>query len=249
MNLANDCSGRLQFLDSTLERMIQRFEDEYPETRITNKIQNATSEPFVNVAAPPLEYHPQTLPPRSDSLATDAISPNLVEDESVLSPFTRPSSLPRRQSSPSLAARQAQEEGRMHRFGQRIKRDILRPETQDYAHGTTGTEVEAEYLRELRRRFAETEGTEIKDKIESLGPEAVFDAIGATADDLAKLEKSDPAEFEKVTKLRGVAVALFEEDQKSPPRTPAQDQAMKMYEESRSAPMPMGNAVNGHSEE
>lgn len=246
LNRADDYPGRLQFLDSTLERMIQRFEDEYPETRLPKSIPTTSDDHFAsNVGATSLGHHSQPLPPRSDSLATDVISPDLLEDETVLSPFIRPASLPRRPSSPSLAARQAQEEGRMHRFGQRVKRDILRPETEDYAHGTTGTEVEAEYLQDLRRRLESLEGPEIKDKIESLGPEVVFDAIGTTAEELAQLEKSNPPEFERVKKMRSVAVALFQENQKSPPRTPAQEQAMRMYEESGTSPMPMRKAVNG----
>ncbi|KAK4696674.1 hypothetical protein P7C71_g1283, partial [Lecanoromycetidae sp. Uapishka_2] len=240
---------RLQFLDSTLQRMIQRFEDEYPETRIPG---SAPNEAFSNhVAATSLEHHPQALPPRSDSLATGAIPSDFLEDEADTSRSIRPSSLPRRPSSPSLAARQAQEEGRMHRFGQRVKRDILRPETQDYAHGTTGTEVEADYLKDLRRRLESFEGIEIKDKVESMGPEAVLDVIGATAEQLAHLEETNPEEFERVKKMRGVAAELFQDkdDQKSPPRTPAQEQAWRMYEESSSRPGSMSarKPVNGDS--
>lgn len=239
--------GRLQFLDSTLEHMIQRFEDEYPETRLPKPMPSTTAEGFSDnpSASPSLEHNPYTFPPRSDSLATSAISPD-IEDDASVSPVIRPSSMPRPSSSPSLAARQAQEEGRMHRFGQRIKRDILRPETQDYAHGTTGTEVEAEYLQDLRRQLESFEGTEIKERVERMGPEAVFDVLGATAEELAQLERSDPEEYERIKQVRVVAMAVVQE-QKSPPRTPALEQAMRMYEESRSAPMPIRNAVNGKS--
>ena len=62
----------------------------------------------------------------------------------------------------------------MHRFGQRIKRDILRPQTEDYAHGTTGNEEEPEHLQELRRRLESLGGEEIKAKVERLGPEATL---------------------------------------------------------------------------
>jgi Ran GTPase-activating protein (RanGAP) involved in mRNA processing and transport len=237
--------GRLQFLDSTLERMIQRFEDEYPETRLPKPIPSTVDEAYSSPLRSPYTIAPSKFvaPPRSDFLAPDAIAPDL-DDEHSASRLIRPSSLPRRSSSPSLAARQAQEEGRMHRFGQRVKRDILRPETQDYAHGTTGMEVEAEYLKDLRRRLESFDGIEIKDRVELMGPEAVLDAIGATAEELAQLEESDPEEFERIKKARA---AMFPEYQKSSPRTPAQEQAMRMYEGSMSTPMPMRKAVGGES--
>ena len=134
----------------------------------------------------------------------------------------------------------------MHRFGQRVKREILRPETQDYAHGTTGTEVEAEYLKDVRRRLESFEGSEIKDKIERMGPEALYEAIHATAEELAVMEKNDPEGLTKIKKVRGAALALYGENQKSPapPAGPdiAVEKALKQYEESK---MTL-SATNGH---
>lgn len=65
----------------------------------------------------------------------------------------------------------------MHRFGQRIKRDILRPQTEDHFHGTTGTEEEPEHLQELRRRLEDLEGEEIRAKIETYGADATLQEI------------------------------------------------------------------------
>lgn len=106
--------------------------------------------------------------------------------------------LRRNGSDVSLASRQAQEEGLMHRFGQRVRRDILRPETLDHAHGTTGHEVEATYLQDLRKRLESLDGVEIREKVGRLGPEAIFEAIGATAKELAWLEEHDPEGLEAV---------------------------------------------------
>lgn len=102
----------------------------------------------------------------------------------------------------------------MHRFGQRIKRDILRPETEDYAHGTTGKEVEAEYLQDLRMRIENFEGPEIQEKVDQMGPDVMFDAMRATADDLAAWEKQDPERFERVQEARADALKIYQ-DQKS----------------------------------
>ena len=97
----------------------------------------------------------------------------------------------------------------MHRFGQRIKRDILRPESQDYAHGTTGTEPEAQHLRDLRGRLEAFEGGEIKERVVTLGPETVFDMIGATAEELEAWERGDPDGFERIKEARGHALAIY----------------------------------------
>ena len=80
----------------------------------------------------------------------------------------------------------------MHRFGQRIRRDILRPETLDYTHGTTGDEVEPNHLQKLRTKLEALHGTEIRDKVHGLGPEAAFEAIGVTVEELRALETEDP---------------------------------------------------------
>lgn len=108
----------------------------------------------------------------------------------------------RRSSNLSLTSRQAQEEGQMHRLGQRIRRDILRPETLDYAHGTTGNEVEAKHLQDLRARLEGLNGAEIQEKVRLFGHEALLEAIGATAEDLLLLEKQDPEGFEQFKEAR-----------------------------------------------
>ena len=118
----------------------------------------------------------------------------------------------------------------MHRFGQRVKRDILRPESEDYAHGTTGTEVEADHLKDLRRRLESLGGSEIKDKVESMGPEAVYEALGATAEELAAMKTSDPEGWTKVKEVRGAALTLFE-DQGSSPLGTANPDVAKLLEQ------------------
>lgn len=206
--------GRLQFLDSTLERMIERFENEYPETRLP-KPTTTTTEPFSddNASTSSLE-HPNTLiHPTPTYPALEPASPDQEDIDESTTPLIRPASVSRRTSSPNLASRQAQEEGRMHRFNQRIKRDILRPETEDHAHGTTGTESEAQHLQDLRRRLEAFEGGEIKERVERLGPETVFDMIRATAAELSAWERGNPAGFERFKEARGHALALYE-DQK-----------------------------------
>ena len=177
---------RLQFLDSTLERMIQRFEDEYPETRLQSPV------PRIDVDATPVSSNHVSLDDSSlanyhnEAFGTDI--EDVGDANGVLHvPISRCS------SDVSLASRQAQEEGRMHRFGQRMRREILRPQTLDHAHGTTGEEEpEAGHLRELRERLENFPGDEIRQMLAELGPEGLFKAIGTTAEELKALEEQDP---------------------------------------------------------
>lgn len=203
--------GRLQFLDSTLEGMIERFENEYPETRLPKPTTTAT-EPLSDDNASTsssLEHQTTLIHPTPIYPALEPASPDQEDIDDNTAPLIRPASVSRRTSSPNLASRQAQEEGRMHRFGQRIRRDILRPETEDHVHGTTGTESEAQYLQDLRRRLEAFEGGEIKERVETLGPESVFDMIGATAEELEAWERGNPEGFERIKEARGHALALY----------------------------------------
>lgn len=183
-------SERLEFLDSMLERMIQRFENEYPETRLTSSLHTTACQSalLANPSFSNASHHP----PTESSIDTAETVDADVESESE---ETIRIPMQRHGSDVSLASRQAQEEGRMHKFGQRMRRDILRPESLDYAHGTTGQEIEASHLKALRSRLENLKGEEIRHKLHTLGPDGIFEAIGATAEELRALEKDDPEEF------------------------------------------------------
>lgn len=238
--------GRLQFLDSTLERMIERFENEYPETRLpkpTTTITEPLSDDNASISSS-LEHPTTLIHPTPTYPSLEPASPDQEDIDDSTTPLIRPASISRRTSSPNLASRQAQEEGRMHRFGQRVRRDILRPESEDYAHGTTGTEPPpAQYLQDLRRRLEALEGGEIKERVERLGPETVFDMIGATAEELSAWERGNPEGFERIKEARGHALALYE-DQKGGTGFPTRGDSLLKREDS--APRREGE-VNGAS--
>ena len=80
----------------------------------------------------------------------------------------------------------------MHRFGQRLRRDVLRPQTLDYAHGTTDDEPEAGHLTELRNRCEGLSGEEIRRMYTELGVQGMLEALGTTAEELKMLEERDP---------------------------------------------------------
>jgi hypothetical protein len=193
-NNANRPSERLLFLDQTLEGMIKRFEDEFPETRLPTA-----------VTSPPLPDMTQVSPSDSMELNTgdgqgslsDA-EPTLVEatfsdDEDHIRPM-----ISRHNSDVSLASRAlSQEEGRMHRFGQQFRRDILKPESEDHAHGTTGREDQPRHLQLLRAMVEGLGGEEIKNRINAQGADAVLAELDNEASTLKReLMEQDPEAWE-----------------------------------------------------
>lgn len=120
--------------------------------------------------------------------------------DDVHRPIKHPSthSLSRHDSDVSMASRHlAQEEGRMHRFGQKVRRDLFRPQTEDHHWGTTGEETEAEHIARLRERLEALSGAEIKDRIGSIGIEGVMKELDADAEALRRIQLEEPAEFER----------------------------------------------------
>lgn len=198
---------RLQFLDQTLEGMIKRFEDEFPETRLASTL-----------TSPPLpETLPQSSPVESLDLSTGAgsaeVEPSFVEtaiseDEGAegADGGIRPV-LSRHNSDVSLASRAlSQEEGRMHRFGQKFRRDMLKPEGEDLLHGTTGEEKHPIHLQMLRAMVEGLAGEEIRTKIETEGQEAVLSELANEASAWRQeLIDQDPENWKKFTDSMEVA--------------------------------------------
>ncbi|KAF2087377.1 RNI-like protein, partial [Saccharata proteae CBS 121410] len=197
---------RLLFLDQTLQGIIQRFEDEYPECRIPQPAQlppqppstdpnnpnpNILSTSIDSLAstlsnAPHLQPAPSTTAPSS----TNPTDPNpantydISDDDTSAGPHLTLRS--RHNSDVSLASRaQTLEEGRIHRLGQSVRREILRPQTADYLHGTTGMEgPEPRHLEVLREQLFRLSGEELREMVVRDGWEETVKRIGASAEEL-----------------------------------------------------------------
>lgn len=196
------CTERLQFLDTTLQRMIQRFEEQYPETRLTPANELA-KEPSDNSSDRSSLAETSNLSGSVDAPSTtitrvlsDAGS---EEDYSV--------KLSRTGSNTSLHARMlTSEEGRMHKFGQQVRREMFRPQFLDYAHGTTNEDPpESPHITALREKLELLKGDDIRKRVEEFGPDRVLEEMGADAEELLALEKQDPSEFEKFRESQMVA--------------------------------------------
>jgi hypothetical protein len=201
-NNANIASERLLFLDQTLEGMIKRFEDEFPETRLPS-----------SVTSPPLPDMGPASPSESFDLNDGAESrisdtePVFVEaagsdDEDTIRPV-----LSRHNSDVSLASRAlSQEEGRMHRFGQQFRRDIINSDIEDDAHDTANNQDQALHVRLLRAMVEGTGGEEIKNRILTEGEEVVMQELSNEASTLRQqLKEQDPENWEKFVESQQAA--------------------------------------------
>ncbi|KAF1986428.1 RNI-like protein [Aulographum hederae CBS 113979] len=198
---------RLLFLDETLNGMIQRFEAEYPECRpqhpmpIDEEADGASLSPVAS-----LNSTGPTSATRSGSISgsiTNSISddehpePSESSHPHQSSPARRPGFSTRQDSDVSLASRAlVDEEGRMHRLGQRVRRDLLPPRGDDALHGTLDTDPpEPAHVAALRHKVEEMSGSELRDRVSKKGLEQTFKDIVGDGEALKRMEGEDPESF------------------------------------------------------
>ncbi|KAL2839165.1 hypothetical protein BJX68DRAFT_248198 [Aspergillus pseudodeflectus] len=185
---------RLQFLDFTLQKMIQRFEDEYPETRI--------------------------IQPQPINLNQETSSQNSGDDDHLASSFTNAQStginnhdndiavddeegdhyairLSRASSITSLHSRaMTSEEGHVHRLGQNIRRDFLHPLDQTQEGDSMNT-VDESHIAALRERLDRLHEAQTRSHFESVGADKAFHELGSTVEELWAIQKQDSEAFER----------------------------------------------------
>jgi hypothetical protein len=178
--------------------MIQRFEDEYPETRLQP---SDTASTHSSVASVPSSSPPLSTVPTMGNSVSDMANQDSDEDEG----FTLRS---RHNSDVSLASRHmSQEEGRLHRFGHRVRTGLLnpsRPTSADgdsdhprpsFLSGTMDDHGLPEHLLSLRMYFQNYSGDEMRQMIEGVGWEKAFNNVVENAEELRNLERDDPSAF------------------------------------------------------
>jgi len=187
-------TGRLIFLDQTLQGMIKRFEDEYPETRIQSTDAASTTSSIPS-SSPPLS----TVPTISTS-ATDNVLHDSDEDE------YEPKALRSRHNSDVSFASRAQtlEEGRLHRLGHRLRTEFINPSRPTSSHseqtnlsGSMNDVGLPPHIMALRNHFATFSGEQIRGMTEGAGWEKAFNDIVENAEELKRMEKESPEEFAK----------------------------------------------------
>lgn len=114
------------------------------------------------------------------------------DDEGTVKP-----PMSRHDSDVSVASRHlAHEEGRIHRLGQQVRRDILRPQLGN-GSPVPGDEVRSSHLHELKAKLEAMSGQELIDSLNAFGEEGFLSQLGASAEELLWLQTEDAAGFEK----------------------------------------------------
>lgn len=174
----------------TLYRMIQRFEDEYPETRLAS-----------HAAPPSTAMDTNSQHSGEDASFTNSTGHNLsgsvvdnenaVDDEDADNYETH---LSRTSSMTSLHARaMTSEEGHVHRIGQNLRRDILNPPASE----GDGDEDGYSHLVALREKLERLQEQQSQHPFDSADAERTFTQLGHTVDELWAAQKQDAESFEK----------------------------------------------------
>ncbi|KAJ5950570.1 Leucine-rich repeat ribonuclease inhibitor subtype [Penicillium vulpinum] len=186
---------RLQFLDMTLHKMIQRFEDEYPETRIVPQLPPATPVPDTisqhsgdddgsgSFAAGGNMNNSQLDETGGDEEDTDQYAVRLSRTSSMTSLHSRA---------------MTSQEGHVHRIGQNLRRDFLKPslvpsdgdEDFDYEDDTS-------HIAALRQKLDLLHEQQSLSQFEGFDADMAFNHLGTTVDDLYHSQQQDAEGFER----------------------------------------------------
>jgi hypothetical protein len=79
----------------------------------------------------------------------------------------------------------------MHRFGQGVRREVLRQ-----SEMTDGEPLDPAHLAEIRARYDDFKGEEIRERVEQEGADSVLKSLGVNAKELSVMQREDPEGFE-----------------------------------------------------
>jgi hypothetical protein len=190
---------RLLFLDQTLQSMIQRFEEEYPDTRVS------PPSPKQAASVSSLDDKSNTV---ASSLHTQENDPtNAASDEEDILDAedgeVRPT-VSRHNSDVSLAARKlSMQEGRLHRIGQHMRREVVDSPRSAEAGADwppwrydDSQEQESARLKKIGDKIEAFSGAELERIISAEGWQTVLEQVGGNYDDLRSLQEQDPEAWE-----------------------------------------------------
>jgi hypothetical protein len=193
---------RLLFLDQTLSGMIERFEDEFPETRIQHALSHAQdislSSSIESTESGPLSGDFMASSSTKFGTDTSALAESDGDEELNVG------SMRRRTSDVSLASRAlAIEEGRIHRFGHRVRQDIIDVPSSPVGDDDAGSDVHEEWapgshMADIASKLADMSGPELRVLVDQEGGwDGVMAKMGANVEELRQLQMKDPLGWEQ----------------------------------------------------
>lgn len=200
MHLLICSAGRLQFLDMTLHRMIQRFEEQYPETRVVSQAAPSTTQESSSQHSG--DDGTGSASAIGQPIVTNVDGDTAIDDEDTDQYAVR---LSRSSSVTSLHSRaMTSEEGHVHRLGQNLRRDFLNPSLDQTDDGPTPDDSHIAALREKLDRLHDEQA---RSEFESVDPDKTFEELGSTVDDLWTTQRQDTEAFERF-KLSQIAAQI-----------------------------------------
>ena len=178
--------------------MIKRFEDEFPETRLQSdevELVKVGTEPQISPVGS-MDLANITEDQRSDNEQA-IVDGNGSDDDFVVRPV-----LSRHNSDVSIASKAlSQEEGRMHRFGQKLRREIIKAPEDGAGNGDND-----EHIRYLRAMVDGLGGEEMQKQLQDGGHEKVLQELNNKASTLrTQLIESDPEGWKKFVESQEAA--------------------------------------------
>lgn len=230
------------FLDQILEGMIQRFENEFPECRLQQQQKKDADE----AARASANQHSQddaerhsinsntSSDPTNSLLTGSTLNPSLENSQAIADVSDddegRSTLRSRHNSDVSLASRAlALEEAQIHRIGQQVRRDLLRPvnaindndpaassaidDGDDAEDVTSSSPTDASHLENLRHRLEELTGEQVrkaalegKKNNESGSWENYLKSVGLNAREILLIKKNNPEEFQQFKEAQETAI-------------------------------------------
>ncbi|KAL4900347.1 hypothetical protein BDW74DRAFT_162142 [Aspergillus multicolor] len=187
----DDNYRRLQFLDFTLQKMIQRFEDEYPETRIIPQPPKPTQDTSSQNSGD--DSYLATSIGNLQSAGVAADNETMVDDDDGEQYAVR---LSRASSITSLYSRaMTSEEGHVHRLGQNIRRDFLPLDQAE--EGESSEMMDESQFAALRDKLDRLHEEQTRSHFESVGADKAFQELGSTVEELWAIQRQDSEAYER----------------------------------------------------
>jgi len=197
---ADSATARLQFLDHTLDGIIKRFEDEFPETRVSIDVVSPASSGGLEV-----EGQVGTLVESAEAEPGAATALSEMEDEAEFVP----SGVGRSNSVISLSSKGlTNEEGRAFRVGHKFRSGYMK--ISDVLSGVEEISADPDHSRVLHELIDEVNDDELKKKVGEKGIVRVFQEDREQI--VESLRAADPEHWERFIESQKMARANLKMD-------------------------------------
>ena len=182
------------FLDYTLNRIIKRFEDQFPETRIAPR----RTLPAAQETDSPSSEDLNSEPVIGTSLTNETgVGTETAADDEDVDHYDI--SLSRSSSMTSLHARaMTSEEGQVHRLSQNLRRDFLSPSMAPPSnHLSSSSPADDSHILSLREKLEQLQLEQMVSggSFETVDGSKAIEGLGGTVDDLLDTQKWDAEAF------------------------------------------------------